>query len=208
MTRTRALWASSPRKIMAALFAVLAATALAVGSGANFNSTSANPSNVLSAGTMSQSNSKDGAAVLTADKLKPGDATTGTVDIKNTGDVDGTFTLLKSSVVDLPALPAFSKLLTLKVEDLGDPACVSSCPAAQTVYSGNVFDMASLALGTYAPGVTHRYRFTATFPDGTAGERQHVRRCQDHGRLQLRVHELSPPSLLSRGPLRRAVGGA
>lgn len=167
MTRTRALWASSPRKIMAALFAVLAATALAVGSGANFNSTSANPSNVLSAGTMSQSNSKDSAAVLTADKLKPGDATTGTVDIKNTGDVDGTFTLLKSSVVDLPALPAFSKLLTLKVEDLGDPACVSSCPAAQTVYSGNVFDMASLALGTYAPGVTHRYKFTATFPDGT-----------------------------------------
>ncbi len=167
MTRTRALWASSPRKIMAALFAVLAATTLAVGSGANFNSASANPSNVLSAGTMSQSNSKSGAAILTADKLMPGDDTSGTVDIKNTGDVDGTFTLLKSSVVDLPALPAFSKLLTLTVEDLGDPACVSSCPPAQTVYSGNVFDMASLPLGTYAPGVTHRYKFTATFPDGT-----------------------------------------
>ena len=167
MSRTKALWATSPRKIMAALFAVLAASALAVGSGANFSSTSANPSNVLSAGTMSQSNSKGGAAILTADKLKPGDAATGTVDIQNTGDVNGTFTLLKSSVVDLPALPAFSKLLTLKVEDLGDPACVSSCPAVQTVYSGNVFDMASLALGTYAPGVTHRYRFTATFPDGT-----------------------------------------
>ena len=167
MSRTKALWATSPRKIMAALFAVLAASALAVGSGANFSSTSANPSNVLSAGTMSQSNSKAGAAILTADKLKPGDNTTGTVDIKNTGDVDGTFTLLQTSVVDVPLLPAFSKLLTLQVEDLGDPACVSSCPPAQTIYSGNVFDMASLPLGVYAPGVTHRYKFTATFPDGT-----------------------------------------
>ena len=168
MSRTKALWASSPRKIMAALFAVLAATALAVGSGANFNSTSANPSNVLSAGTMSQSNSKAGAAILTADHLKPGDSTNGTVDIQNTGDVNGTFTLLQSSVVDLPASPAFSQLLTLKVEDLGDPACVSSCPAVATVYLGNVSDMASLPLGTYAAGDTHRYRFTATFPNGTA----------------------------------------
>ncbi len=167
MSRITALWASSPRKIMAALFAVMAATALAVGSGANFNSTSANPSNVLSAGTMSQSNSKAGAAILTADKLKPGDNTTGTVDIENTGDIDGTFTMLQSNVVDLPVLPAFSELLTLKVEDLGDPACVSSCPAAQTLYTGNVSDMASLALGVYAPGVTHRYKFTATFPNGT-----------------------------------------
>lgn len=167
MSRTKALWATSPRKIMAALFAVLAASALAVGSGANFNSTSANPSNVLSAGTMSQSNSKSGAAILTADKLKPGDSTSGTVDIKNTGDVNGAFTLVQSNVVDVPLLPTFSKLLTLKVEDLGDPACVTSCPAAQTVYSGNVFDMASLSLGTYAPGVTHRYKFTATFPNGT-----------------------------------------
>lgn len=168
MSRTKALWASSPRKIMAALFAVMAATALAVGSGANFSSTSANPSNVLAAGTMSQSNSKDGAAVLTANNLKPGDSTSGTVDIKNTGDVNGAFTLLQSNVVDLPALPAFSQLLTLKVEDLGDPACVSSCPAAQTVYTGDVYDMASLPLGTFAPGVTHRYRFTATFPNGTS----------------------------------------
>ena len=168
MTRSKALWASSPRKIMAALFAVLAATALAVGSGANFNSTSANPSNVLSAGTMSQSNSKSGAAILTADKLKPGDSTNGTVDIKNTGDVNGAFTLVQSSVVDLPVSPAFSQLLTLKVEDLGDPACVSSCPAVQQVYLGNVFDMATLPLGTYAAGETHRYKFTATFPNGTS----------------------------------------
>ncbi len=166
MSRFKALWANSPRKIMAALFAVLAASALAVGSGANFNSTSANPSNVLSAGSMSQSNSKDGAAILTADAMRPGDTATGTVDIANTGDVDGTFTLLQSGVVDVPLLPAFSKLLTLEVEDLGDPACVSSCPPVETIYSGVVFDMATLPLGNYAPGDTHRYRFTATFPDG------------------------------------------
>jgi spore coat-associated protein N len=168
MSRFKALWASSPRTIMAALFAVFAASALAVGSGANFNSTSANPSNVLSAGTLSQSNSKADAAILTADKLTPGDSASGTVDIENTGDVNGAFTLLKSSVADVPVSPAFSELLNLKVEDLGDPACASSCPAAQTVYSGNVADMASLDLGTYAAGDTHRYKFTVTFPNGTA----------------------------------------
>jgi spore coat-associated protein N len=63
----------------------MAAAALAVGSGANFNSTSANPSNVFTAGTISRSNSKASAAILTASNIVPGNTATGTVDIKNTG---------------------------------------------------------------------------------------------------------------------------
>jgi hypothetical protein len=144
----------------------MVAAALVVGSGANFNSTSANPSNVFSAGTLSQSNSKTNAAILTASKMKPGDVTTGTVDIKNTGDVPGVFSLAKSNLVDTPAATNFSAKLTLKVEDMGDPTCVTSCPAAVVKYTGTVGAMGTIAMGTFASSEAHRYKFTVTFPDG------------------------------------------
>jgi spore coat-associated protein N len=168
MSRLSFLWRSSPRKVLAALGLMLAATAVALGSGANFNSTSANPSNVLSAGNLAHSNSKAGAAILTAQKMKPGDSTTGTVDIKNTGDIPGTFSLAKSNLVDTPATPAFSAKLTAVIEDLGDPACTVSCPAAVSKYSGTVGAMGTIALGTFAVNESHRYKFTITFPDGGA----------------------------------------
>ena len=119
MSRMHALWSASPRKVLGGLFAVLAATGIAVGSGANFNSTSANPSNVFSAGTISQSNSGDGSAVLTVSGMKPGDSANGTVDIANTGDLDGTFTLSQSNLTDADGL---ADGLNLKIEDLGDPS--------------------------------------------------------------------------------------
>ena len=165
----KALWSASPRKVLVGLVAVLAATGVAVGSGANFNSSSANPSNVFTAGTLTHSNSKAGAAILTVANLKPGDTSNGTVDIKNTGSISGAFTLTKSTPVDTPAASNFSSKLTMKIEDLGDPACTVSCPAPATVYTGDVKSMGSVVLGTYAPGVTHRYKFTVTFPDGGTG---------------------------------------
>jgi hypothetical protein len=168
MSRLSFLWKSSPRKVLAAIGMLLAAAAVALGSGANFNSTSANPSNVLSAGNLAHSNSKAGAAILTATKMKPGDTTSGTVDIKNTGDIAGTFTLAKSNVVDTPATPPFSAKLTLTIEDLGDPACTVSCPAAVNKYSGTVGSMGTIALGTFPVSDTHRFKFTVTFPDGGA----------------------------------------
>src|SRR3984885_7282895 len=93
MTRFKALWKASPRKVLLAFGALMLAAAIAVGSGANFNSTSANPSNVFTAGTISHSNSKANAAILTASNMVPGGTSTGTVDIKNTGSVAGVFTL-------------------------------------------------------------------------------------------------------------------
>lgn len=169
MSRMKALWSASPRKVLAGLFAMLAATGLAVGSGANFNSASANPSNVFSAGTLAHSNSKANSAVLTASGLKPGDTANGTVDIQNTGTLAGAFTLTKANVVNTPTASNFATKLTMKVEDLGDPTCTVSCPAAATVYSGDIASMGAITLGTFAPSVKHRYKFTVTFPDGGAG---------------------------------------
>src|ERR1700733_372748 len=136
MTRFNALWKASPRKVLLAFGGLMVAAALGVGSGANFNSTSANPSNVFSAGTISHSNSKAGAAILTASNLVPGNTATGTVDIKNTGSATGTFTLTHLAPVDTPTSPGLSKKLTLTIMDLGDPTCVTGCPAAVQVYTG------------------------------------------------------------------------
>ena len=167
MSPVSSLTRSSPRKLVASMGMLLAATAVAVGSGADFNSTSANPSNVLSAGNLDQSNSKAGAAVLTVSLLKPGATSSGTVDIKNTGDIAGTFTLAKSNLVDTPTSPAFSSKLTLKIEDMGDPACTVSCPDPVEKYSGTVADMGTIALGSFAADEAHQYKFTVTFPNGT-----------------------------------------
>jgi spore coat-associated protein N len=166
MSRMKALWTASPRKVMAGFVGVLAATGIAVGSGANFNSTSANPSNVFSAGTMSHTNSKSGAAILTASNMKPGSTSSGTVNIKNTGSVSGAFTLSQSNLTNTPASPALSAKLTITIVDKHDPACVTSCPADATVYSGTIGGMGTVSLGTFAANETHQYAFTVSFPDG------------------------------------------
>jgi hypothetical protein len=161
----KALWTASPRKVMVGFVGVLAATGIAVGSGANFNSASANPSNVFSAGTISQSNSKAGAAVLTATGLKPGGTASGSVDIKNTGSVAGAFTLSQSNLTNTPASPPLSAKLTIVITDKGEPTalCTTSCPV---IYSGTIGGMGTTSLGTFNAGVTHRYDFVVTFPDG------------------------------------------
>src|SRR5450631_521051 len=112
MSRMSTLWKASPRKVLLAFAGLMVAAAIAVGSGANFNSTSANPSNVFTAGTIAHSNSKANAAILTASNMVPGGSTTGTVDIKNTGTATGTFALTHTNPVDLPASPGLSKKLT------------------------------------------------------------------------------------------------
>lgn len=170
VSRFGSLWRASPRRVLVAMGALIVAAAVAIGSGANFNSTSANPSNVFSEGTIAHSNSKANAAILTASNIVPGAAQTGTVDIKNTGSATGTFTVTHTNPLDTPPSPALSQKLTLTIQDLGDPACSSGCPPAVQVYAGTIYEMpSSIALATYAPGATHRYQFTVTFPDGGSG---------------------------------------
>jgi spore coat-associated protein N len=166
MNRMKSLWKASPRKVLLAFGALLVVAAVAVGSGANFNSTSANPSNVFTAGTISSSNSKASAAILTASNIVPGATANGSVTIKNTGSASGTFTLSPATPVDTPASPGLSKKLLLTITDNGDPTCVSSCPAAVVLYTGTIFaEPATIALGTFAPNAQHSYAFAMTFPD-------------------------------------------
>jgi hypothetical protein len=163
------LAAASPRRLLIALASLLISSAVAVGSGANFNATSANPGTLITAGTLVVTDSHPGQAILSMSAVKPGTTTTGSVDIENGGSIPATFTLASTNLVNTPATPPLSGELTLQVQDLGDPSCTVSCPAARTVYSGALGSMGTLPLGSFVAGATRRYAFSVTFPDGGSG---------------------------------------
>ena len=151
-----------PFKAIGSLALVLAAVSVAVGSGANFSSNTANPSNAFTAGNLRQTNSKDGTAILTAVKMKPGDTTNGTVTITNSGDIAGSFSLAKSNVSDTPGANGgqLSAKLNVKVEDVTEVA------SPVVVYNGVIGSMGSQSLGSFAVNEARTYKFTVTFPDG------------------------------------------
>ncbi len=169
-------FARNPRRTLGALAAVLAATGIVIGSGASFTASSANPSNTFSAGTLTIGNSSN-SAVLTASGLRPGDpATTGTVDIQNTGDLSGAFTLSRGTPVNSDSSNPMSDKLNLIVVDCG--AWSGSTPAVCEVgdpekYSGTLTAMSSaVALGTYAANEKHRYQFKVSFDSGATNAYQ------------------------------------
>ena len=168
MKRMKVLFGQRRLQVLVAMAALLLAASVVIGSGANFTSTSANPSNVFTAGSLTHTNSKAGAAILTATLMKPGDMRSGTVVITNTGDLSGTFVLTNSNVATIVA-PALSTLLTVKIFDtklLPLPA-----GARTQIYGGAggavIGVNPNLTLGTFAAGESHQYDFEVTFPAGT-----------------------------------------
>lgn len=140
---------SRPRRTIGTLALVLAASGVAIGSGASFTSSSATGISTFTAGTLTQSNDKAGVAILSATNMKPGDTTTGTVKITNTGSLASTFTAVASDVAS-----TFSKTtLNLKVTE-----------GPTEVYNGKFNGFGSKDLGLYAAGASHTYTFTVSFP--------------------------------------------
>jgi hypothetical protein len=157
--RKRFGWLMRNSKMWIVALVVLGlAAAVAVASVSVFTSSSANPDNTFTAGNLSQSNSKEGAAILSAANMVPGDAQTGRVTIENTGDVDGEFRLSSSNLTDTPGPNGgkLSEVLTLKVIDVAN---------GQSVYNGKYNAMPGINLGTWPAGDEHTYEFTVTFPD-------------------------------------------
>jgi hypothetical protein len=169
-----------PKQTLGVLALVLIAVGIAVGSGADFSASSANPSNTFTAGTLTTYNSSNNSAILSVGASpgwKPGQSTSGTVDIQNTGSLAGTFSLSRSALSDTnpndptPSNPAnpMSAKIDLVVKDCGDfssgtPTCDGGDPVK---YSGTLAAMSSSqALGTYSANEKHRYEFAATFNSG------------------------------------------
>jgi hypothetical protein len=175
-----ALLVKRPRRTLGALATVLAAAGLTVASGANFNASSANPANTFSTGTLTMSNSKN-AAIFSASNMRPGENTTGTVDIANTGSLSGTFSLAKSGLTDTDSTNPLSAKLNVVVDDCGafSGSTAPTCGDVDDVnkYSGTLADMSTSghgvnALGTFAGNDKHRYQFRVTL-DTSAGNAYH-----------------------------------
>ena len=105
------------------------------------------------------------AAILNASNWKPGDTSTGTVDIQNTGSLSGTFSLSRTALSNSDGSNPLSDKINLVVKDCGDfssgtPTCDAGDPQK---YSGTISAMGTVALGTFAANEKHRYEFTVTF---------------------------------------------
>lgn len=161
--RQRLGWLLRNSKLwLVALVLLLLAVAVAGASLAVFTSSSANPNNTFSAGILSQSNSKDNAAILNAANMVPSDTATGQVTITNTGDVAGRFSLSASDLTDTPGPNGgrLSTVLSLRIHD-------DAAAAGTDVYNGKFNAMpASIDLGSWPKGQAHTYTFTVTFPEG------------------------------------------
>jgi len=167
-----------PRRTLAALATVLAAGSLTAASGADFTAESASPLNTFATGTLTISNSSAGAAILSAAGLRPGDpAASGTIDIANSGSLSGAFTLTRSAPQDSDGTNPLSAKLRVVVRDCGafsgatPPACGAG--AGTLVYDGTLAAMTDEeALGTFAGGEKHRFRFETTLDPSAGNEYQ------------------------------------
>ncbi len=157
-TQERLAWmGKNSKKLIIALVVIIIAAIVVTFSFSLFTSSSANPGNMVGSGSMEIENSEEGLAILTVADLLPGESATGTVEITNVGDAEGDFSMTSSNLVDTPADPAFSSVLSLVVND-----------GTADVYTGPLADVGTVDLGTWQPDESHTYTFTVTF-DAAAG---------------------------------------
>ncbi|GAA2082603.1 hypothetical protein IDH50_04605 [Aeromicrobium tamlense] len=150
------------KKILVPLATLLAAGAIAVGSGATFSSTSGNTISAATSGTLTQSNSKAGKAVFSLDNLKPGDTLNGSLKLTNTGSLAAAFSLTEVSSTN--GFDGENLKLVIK-----------NTTKNTTVYTGTfggLADGTKNALGTWAPGEANDYTFTVTLDQAAPNTQQ------------------------------------
>ena len=165
MKRFKVLFGQRRFQALITIAAIMLAASVVVASGANFTSTSANASNVFTAGNLSLSNSKDATYILHASLMKPGQTVTGSVTLTNNGDIPGAFSFTKTMGINVLGRTGgdFRTKLDLTIADGA---------TATTIWTGKIgaaIPAPILDLGTWAPGATHTYDFTVTFPDDGPG---------------------------------------
>ncbi len=154
-TTTRST-SSRSKKFLVPLATLLAAGALAAGSGATFTSTSSNTISAVTTGTLDHTNSKKDAAVFSLTNMKPGDVVNGSLTLKNTGSLPATFSLSEVSSTNAfgaPAPAGSANYLQLSIKD----------DKGATVYTGDfggLADGVKQPLGDWLAGETRVYTFS------------------------------------------------
>jgi spore coat-associated protein N len=115
-------------------------------------------------GALAHTNSAAGGAVITAHGLMPGQATSGTLTLGNTGEAAGLLVLARTSIHDQPGPYAgrLSDVLTLLIEDI-------SKTTPREVFYGEVGGLERVALDALPGGEQRTYRSTVEFPDTGPG---------------------------------------
>ncbi|MFW5473768.1 TasA family protein [Knoellia sp. CPCC 206450] len=150
------------KKVLVPLTVLLAAGALAVGSGATFSSETSNTISTVTSGTLLHTNSKNGAEIFGLTNFKPGDTLNGSVTITNTGSLPATFSLTETSSAN-----AFTgEYLKLAIKNT---------TSGVTVYDGTfggLVDGTKNDLGVVAPGAANVYTFTVTLAQDAPNSEQ------------------------------------
>nr|MCW2727587.1 hypothetical protein [Aeromicrobium sp.] len=136
---------------------LVAAGAIAVGSGATFTSTSANTISSVTSGSLSQSNSKAGAAIINVAAIKPGDVVNGGLTITNTGTLPATFSLTETASTNTFAASNLTLVIT-------------NTTTNKEIFNGTfggLVDGTKKDLGTVAPGVANNYTFSVKLDQAT-----------------------------------------
>jgi hypothetical protein len=109
-------------------------------------------------GTLSLGNNLQGAAVLRAQNLAPGETAGGAVVLTNTGSLPGELELSQSELTDAlgPVGGQLSQAVQLTVRDVVSNA---------VVYQGEMSSLGTTDLGAMAPGETRTYSFSVLLPD-------------------------------------------
>jgi Ca2+-binding RTX toxin-like protein len=153
----------------AVILAVLAGAAALYASAAVRHGPASTGVQAFAGGSMSVSNSNDGAAIFDIANIGPGMTGEGEVTIGNTGTAPGTLVLASLDRSDAPGLygGSLSGRLGLRVADVsgdGDAA----------IYAGDLASMPELQMGTLAAGEFRTYRFTVSMRDGGAPSSPYV----------------------------------
>ena len=145
------------KKILLPLATLVAAGAIAVGSGATFTSTTANTISSVTSGTLTQSNSKADKAIFTLGNIKPGDTVNGSLTITNTGSLPATFSLTETASTNTFT----GSNLTLDI---------TNTTTKKLVWSGTfgeLVDGSKTDLGLVAPGAANSYTFAVKLNQAT-----------------------------------------
>jgi spore coat-associated protein N len=148
---------ANSRKALVPLATLLAAGAVAIGSGATWTSTTSSSVSVTS-GDVLHTNNHDG-AVLTVANIKPGDTVSGTVDIENTGTLDATLGFQESG--DTTGFSAGGLNLVIK-------------QGSTELYNGDFGGYANTVhnLGDLDSGETSTFTFTISMPSDASNANQ------------------------------------
>ena len=154
-------------KRLAAVIAAALVVVVALAAGALARERPAEMERLAAAsGALALTNSAAGAAIITAHGLMPGQATSGTLTLGNTGEAAGLLVLARTSIHDQPG-PYGGRLSD--VAHAPDRGRERRAGKPREVFYGELGGLERVALDALAGGAQRTYRFTVEFPDTGPG---------------------------------------